>query len=269
MGQLTFMDYGGLDKGVFMKLYLAGFSTSLMKHEWQAICAMTDVGKLCVLESFFYIHKNYETAELIPSFKDFIMDSGAFTFMKGKSKRAKGLNLEQFVNDYAFFVKKWNIKNFLELDIDHVVGQEKYNDCMKKLQDITGLDPIPVMHRHRGPDWLAETLKKHKRICIGGLVSRDRDRILPYVRWVVNQAHKAGVQVHGLGVSDTKLIRDIPFDSGDSTAWTTGIRFGVFPYFDGHDIRIKKDIDVRIKRLETLLYSVNEWIRYCHYVEDL
>jgi len=252
-----------------LKLYLAGFSTSLMAHEWDAIVNITDLSKLHVLESFFYIHKNDRTRELIPQFKDFMLDSGAFTFMQGKAARAKGLNLDDFTRDYAIFVRDNNIKTFLELDVDHVVGPEKYDYYNKMLQDITGREPLYVMHRHRGADWLHKTLESHKCICIGGIAKIRRQIVLPYIKWVVHTAHKAGAKIHGLGVSDSKLIRDVPFDSGDSTAWTTGIRFGTFPYFDGHDIKIKKDIDVRIKRMETLLYSVNEWIKYAHYCEQL
>jgi hypothetical protein len=242
-----------------------------MKHEWKAICDMTDISQLYVLESFFYIHKCWETVELIPQFKDFLLDSGAYSLMVGQATRKRKIEFSQYVKDYATFIRDYKIKDFIELDVDHVLGPKVYEYNLKLLQDITGRDPIMVMHRHRGKEWLDKALQEHDRICIGGLAKDKglRKKVQPYIRWVVDQTHKAGKKIHGLGFSDTTLIRKIPFDSGDSTAWTTGIRFGVFPYFDGHDIKMKKDVPVRIKRMETLLYSVNQWVNYSKYVDNI
>ena len=75
-----------------------------------------------------------------PFFKDFLLDSGAFSFFGGKSKN---INWIEYTKNYAEFIKKHDINNFIELDIEKITNLNLVEDLRKLLQDKTGKNPIP------------------------------------------------------------------------------------------------------------------------------
>lgn len=103
-----------------MNLYIAGCDRDALRY---VLCNLEI--KPRVLESFYSIKKNDEIIKMIPSFKSFMLDSGAFSFMQGK-----GTNVDfySYLERYIDFVKRNNIKLFYELDIDSVVGYEKVKE---------------------------------------------------------------------------------------------------------------------------------------------
>ena len=84
---------------------------------------------LNILETFYYLQKNKEFPRLISHFGNFLLDSGAFTFMSGAEK----VDFDAYVEEYAKLRLKWNIKHFFELDIDSVVGLKKVERLILKL----------------------------------------------------------------------------------------------------------------------------------------
>ena len=81
-------------------------------------------------------------------FRDFILDSGAFTFMNGKE--AKNIVWDEYVELYAKTINDYNIEKFIELDIDSVVGLNEVERLRKKLERLTQKQPIVVWHKSRG-----------------------------------------------------------------------------------------------------------------------
>ena len=86
---------------------------------------------------------------------------------------------------------------------------------------------------------------------------------------MIDDAHKRGTKVHGLGFTALSYLKQIHFDSVDSTAWTTGNRFGYVYYFDGKTMK-KKDApnghrigDPR----RAALINYTEWIKFQKYAE--
>ena len=73
------------------------------------------------LQSMFYID-DWEL-EYIHQFEFFMLDSGAFTFMNNRNHSS--IDFDKFVADYANFINKNNIDNFIELDIDSIVGLQR------------------------------------------------------------------------------------------------------------------------------------------------
>ena len=69
-----------------------------------------------ILESFYYCDK--ETERLLPYFGDFLIDSGAFTFMQNTKTH---LDWNEYIDRYADFIKRNKIIKYFELDIDSVV----------------------------------------------------------------------------------------------------------------------------------------------------
>lgn len=192
---------------------------------------IVNLSKLHILQSFAYAKD--EDAEKYKLCKDFLMDSGAFTIMKG----AKNFNINNFTKNYGNFIKKWNIDNFIELDIDSVFGIQIYADCLHMLQDITGKDPIRVMHAWRGKEYFKELVKKKNFVCIGGLAGIKNMKLnRSELQWFVDEAHENNCEIHGLGIGDINLIRKHNFDSVDSANWALSIRYGSLLRFNGHEL---------------------------------
>ena len=103
---------------------------------------------LNILETYYYLQNNKEFPRLIGNFQNFLLDSGAFTFMSG----AGVVDFDKYVEGYAAFIKKWNVKNFFELDIDSVVGIREVERLREKLERLSGRKPIPVWHKSRGKE---------------------------------------------------------------------------------------------------------------------
>ena len=85
-----------------------------------------------ILESFVSI-ADFELP-LIKGRK-FMLDSGAFTFMGVKKNKA--INWEEYLEKYADFITRNDVKQFYELDIDSVIGYENTLKLRDKLELIT------------------------------------------------------------------------------------------------------------------------------------
>lgn len=247
-----------------MKLYL---SAVLQKSGVENV---VDLSKLHILQSFAYAQDKY--AEKFCKCKDFLMDSGAFTIMMNKKKT---FNIRHFTESYANFINKYNIENFIELDVDSVFGVQIYTDMLHLLQDKTGKDPIRVFHMWRGKDYFEELTKKQSFICIGGLAGTDSN--CKYIRrnlqWFIDTAHKNNCLIHGLGIGNVSDIRMYNFDSIDSANWTNSIRFGNLYRFNGHDIckydgSYQCDNNHRISTNFAGCYSLKEWAKFSQYIEQ-
>ena len=121
-----------------------------------------------ILESFFYADE--DTERLIPLFGDFMLDSGAFTFMQNAKVRVQW---EEYVERYADFVRRNDITKFFELDIDSVTGYEKVKEFRKRLETLAGRQCIPVWHKDRGIDEFKRMCDEYSYVAIGGIVSKD------------------------------------------------------------------------------------------------
>lgn len=211
-------------------------------------------------ESFFYA--DADTERLIPYYGDFLLDSGAFTFMQGKGGKP---DFDEYTERYADFINRNRVKKFFELDIDSVVGYDRVKEIRKKLERLTNRQSIPVWHLSRG-------LEEYKRMCdeydyaaIGGIVSgeitKNKYKFFPSL---ISEAHKRKARVHGLGFTNLALLPQYHFDSVDSTAWTTGNRFGYLYWFNGKTMQ-KKDAPKGHRISDSRAAALNnytEWIKY-------
>lgn len=218
-----------------------------------------------ILESFYYADE--DTERLLPFFGDFLLDSGAFTFMQNSHIKA---DWNEYVERYAEFINRNNISKFFELDIDSVVGYEEVKNLRFKLEKLTGKQTIPVWHKNRGYGEFERLCAEYPYVAIGGIVSKEikpqHYKIFPQM---IKTAHKCGAKIHGLGFTNLKLLPKYHFDSVDSTAWTTGNRFGFVYKFDGSTM--KKIQAPKGKRLadsrKVALINYTEWIKFQKYAE--
>lgn len=252
-----------------MRIYLAATSAAKgLNVPWK---------RTNVLESYHYI-KPWQI-DLMNEYKSFILDSGAFTFMSKKTN----IDFDDYTKRYGQFVKQHDIKLFFELDIDSVVTWEKYLDLRKRLEDITGKDPIPVFHRSRGKTWYEKAVKKHTYIAIGGLaIKHIKKTEYKYLEWFITKAHANGCKIHGLGFTDTDWLSVLKWDSVDSSTWASAARFGHpqimvkgRPERYRNDVRMSKQSGKyapqgkRCTLSKEALHELNftEWVKYSEHME--
>jgi hypothetical protein len=219
-----------------------------------------------ILQSFYYADE--WTERMIPHFKNFLLDSGAFTFFSA----GKDVDWVQYIRDYADFINRNNIQRFFELDIDALIGYEKVVDYRKMLEDLTGKAVIPVWHKSRGKDNFHQMCEEYKYVSIGGIVSKEIKRNeYPVFKYLINEAHKQGCKIHGLGFTNLKGLEEYKFDSVDSTAWVSGNRFGHIYKFNGMTMeKVNKQQGQRLKNDKEVAYhNFTEWVKFSEYAERM
>lgn len=254
----------GKDLSEAMNVFLAG--NAPYRNEGLYDTTIT-TNRPYILESFYYADAT--TEKLIPYYGDFLLDSGAFTFMMG-SKNCKTLKWDEYADKYADFIKRNNAKKYFELDIDSIVGYEQVKILRNRLQKTTGIQPIPVWHKSRGKDEFLRMVDEYKYVALGGIVSKewskDEHKFFP---WFINEAHKRNAKIHGLGYTSLEGLKKYHFDSVDSTAWTTGNRFGYIYKFDGSTMK-KYDAPQGHRLADSrkaALINFGEWVKFQKYAE--
>lgn len=234
------------------------------RQEWSVLTHSLTHRPL-VLESFFYCRKNEVVPKLLPTLGGFLLDSGAFTFIQGKTL----VNWDEYTEEYAEWIKDYNIEHFFELDIDSIVGLKKVERLRSRLEQLTGRQPIPVWHKSRGKDYFLSTCKDYKYVALGGIaikeIPKDLHKLFP---WFIAKAHENGAKIHGLGYTSIEGIHKYHFDSVDSTAWLYGNRGGYLYQFNnktGLFNKMQTPKGTRLKSQEAALYNFNEWIKFQQY----
>ncbi len=241
-----------------MKVFLAG--TGLLKDYPDELSKSK-----YILESFYSI-KDWQ----IPYIKKcdmFLLDSGAFTFMKGKTN----VNFDAYLDKYIEFINKYDVKYFFELDIDKIVGYKKVLEYRKRLEQKTGKRCIPVWHKSRGLNEFIKMCSEYDYAAIGGLAIKDINKNqYKYLPMLIKKAHELGCKLHGLGFTSTSYYKNIRFDTVDSTTWNVGGKFGNVCIFSPKNLmkqRIQKKSMRCTKQKELMLINWNEWIKFQRYAD--
>jgi len=232
----------------------------------RAGCKEVIKDKIHVLESFYYIRD--WMIPYIQNHWNFLLDSGAFTFIEQKSKG--DINFEDYLYKYIEFINKNDIELFFELDIDSVVGLKEVERLRVILEKETGKKSIPVWHKSRGLDYYKDMCKEWNYVAIGGIVSREIiPKDYPVFTNLINIAKKQNTKVHGLGFTNPEGLKKYKFDSVDSTAWTYGNRGGFLYKFTGDGlIKYKSQKNnTRLKSKEAAIHNFKEWVKFQKYAE--
>lgn len=239
-----------------MKIFLAGSGWDIWLKE--------NFYDFNYLESFYYISK--KAVHFISKYNDFLLDSGAFTFMNNSENNT---NWDEYVERYADFINKHDIKHFFELDIDVIVGINEVERLRSKLERLTNKKSIPVWHKSRGKDYWLKMVKDYDYVAIGGIVTKEiKPSEYKYFTWLLNEAKKENCKVHGLGFTNLKGLKKYPFYSVDSTSWLSGNRFGAVFYFDGKTLqKINKKERQRVKTKKVKKNNFYEWVKFSKYME--
>jgi hypothetical protein len=260
-----------------MKIYFAGFKPwySPNINEYDNII---EEQKPYVLDSFYSIwaKSSKESADrwltkLLPKFKGFMLDSGAFTFMNAKEQRLKKgkMNWDNYIKEYAEFINKYNIDLFFELDIDSIVGINKVEEYRKVLEKLTNKKSIPVWHRSRGLDCWRKMVKEYDYVAIGGLVTKEIKRSeFDIFNTLLKIAAKNNCKVHGLGFTNLLGLMKYKFYSVDSTSWLYGNKVGFLYQFQYDKMgKIEKEKLQRIKYQNVAYHNFREWLKFSKYAE--
>lgn len=222
-----------------------------------------DVHSLSILDTFFYRRNNPPT--YIHKVKNFLLDSGAFTFMMNKGSAKVDTDIDSYVDKYIGFINDNDVSQFIELDIDLVVGLEKVEQIRRRLESRTQRQCIPVWHIWRGKQYFLDMVKEYPRVCFGGLMSDGLsvNTIEKYLPWFIDKAHENGCKIHGLGYTRLDKLSQFYFDSVDSTSWLMGNRGG-YVYVYNNDLTMSKyqKEGCRLKSREGGRHNFIEWVKF-------
>lgn len=253
---------GDNNKKKIIKEYLVDINSSIS----EGVDALKEIN---ILESFYYLRKNEEFMLLVKQFGSFLLDSGAFTFLSGSHKGE--CDWDKYVEDYASFINRHDVKFFFELDIDSVVGLTEVERLRKKLEYLTNKKCIPVWHKNRGKEYFIKMCKEYPYVGLGGIAIKEIPRNV-YEKafpWFINEAHKHGAKIHGLGYTSVANLKKYRFDSVDSTAWLYGNRGGYLYKFNPHTglmQQLSKD-GCRLKAREGAVNNFKEWVKFSKYAK--
>lgn len=219
-----------------------------------------------ILESFYNVRSNKYFPKVYTQVKrlDVMLDSGAFTFL---AQNKNSIDWEKYIEEYAAFINKYDIRLFFELDIDPIIGLENVERLRAKLEVFTNKKSIPVWHKNRGKDYFVKMCEQYNYVAIGGLtikeIKRDEYKYLP---WFISTAHAHGCKIHGLGFTQLSLLKAYHFDSVDSTAWLYGNRAGYLYRFNPNKEGLMEKFNVpqgkRLKSQESALHNFKEWLKF-------
>jgi len=247
-----------------MKCYLAGYN---YKKQIMDQLDIDEINKVYILESFYYITDWQKEFIKEGLFKDFMLDSGAFTFMENSNK---DVSWDEYLNKYIDFINEYDIDYFFELDVDSIVGLDKVRQMRNKLEVETGKDSIPVWHINRGKENFIKLTKEYDYIAYGAFMTDgiSRNKNLKYLPWFIKKAHDNDCKIHLLGYTG-KDLHKLNADSVDSSSWTFGNRGKFLFEFDGKKMN-KKDLSDRKKRMDAkkiAIHNFKEWVKYQQYLD--
>lgn len=258
-----------------MRLFLAGY-------EANPYIELFEDKSFFVLGSFYYLRKSKK--DYLNSYidyiknisNDFILDSGAFSLLNSNKNLDVFLNnLDKYIQEYINFINEYDIKHFIELDIDSLVGYERVKEIRKRIEKETNKKCIPAWHISRSLDEWNKLTKEYDYIAIGGIVTKeikkkDYNKLFPALLKI---AKKNNCKVHGLGFTSVECEK-YDFYSVDSTSWSSCVRYARIYSFNTKTKEMKSKLISKTHRVDQkgdkytkfLKISLKEWIKYQTYL---
>jgi len=181
-----------------------------------------------LLLSYHYFKKRPMAAYLRQVFGDVVpnvfLDSGAWS--------AFTMGVEIKMDDYIAYCHANADALWCYCNLDDMKEPDQTVANQREMER-QGLAPMPVFHVGEPWKYLEAYAEEYDHIAIGRIVPfTTRPKvIIPYLGKcfrIINGRAK----VHGLGVSNTTLLRLFPWTTSDSSAWGAGFRFGSVHLFD-------------------------------------
>ena len=247
-----------------MIIYLAGTGQCQSK----IMERMLETGlKANFLGSFYSVRPG--ATKFIKSFDRFMLDSGAFSFMQS----GKHIDWDEYVRRYIEYIKTNDIELFFELDIDGLIGYDGVKEIRRRIERESGRQVIPVWHKRLGKAEFLRMCDEYNYVAVGGIVSGEiKKNEYEIFTPLITEAHKRGAKIHGLGFTFLEGLKKYHFDSVDSSAWTSGTRFGLIYMFDGATLKRRYVQELRpekrLKDSEVRVHNFCEWSKFAAYAES-
>ena len=223
-----------------------------------------------ILETFFEGEKACLQAIAIVGNENFLLDSGAFSYMNGRQITKK--EMDNYVKNYIAFIKKYNVKYYFEMDVDSIFGLEAVEQWRKQIETETNKKCIPVWHKQRGVEYWKKMCQEYNYVAIGGLVLGAKKQEYPFYKKLVEYAAERGVKVHGLGFTKVQVLKEYPFYSVDSSSWMTGAVKGKQRHIFQNGMISFNKIDTKVRKLDTnklCAHNMIQWVLYQKYMDGV
>ena len=176
-----------------MRIYLASLLAGMRQNDLQKLI---EAGKPKYLLNTFYEGEDACKKVLnIVGSDNFLLDSGAFSFMSGA--KCNQDSLEKYCDNYIDFIKRHKISQYFEMDVDTIFGLPYVEYLRRRIEKETNVPCIPVWHKGRGIEYWKQMCKKYDYVAIGGLVFHVKQQEWPLIKKMVDYAYDRGVKVHG------------------------------------------------------------------------
>lgn len=228
-----------------------------------------------VLATYYYLRQKTNNSELMNIIAEYnkskrlIIDSGAFSFMNGKTITEQ--KLDDYCSDYVSFLKKYSINQFVEMDIDSILGFDKTMEYRTYIEQSLNNQCIPIFHKSRGKSEFAKMVNDYSYAGIGGIAIKNiKPNEWKYFKQLNSFANSHSCKLHAMGFTPTKKLNDYGFYSCDSSSWVMGVRFGNLYRFNGQSIKsIKKPPHSRLvlPREKIQQWNWTEWCKYQRFVD--
>ena len=200
------------------------------------------------LMSFEYIQNKHlgNISEKYPNIHLFI-DSGAFTYQNDPKYR--NYTVEQWEKQIEKYLRwaeknKDNIFAIANLDLENLVGGDKVLEWNKKYFEPfmlrTGIPICFVWHKTTSMTW--EQYCQRYPYVGHSAVAEGTDLTLQEHMDLLKTAEKYNSVVHGMGMTRTGMLPQLPYYTVDSTTWKVGFRYGKLIIWNGRTVQqIDKD----------------------------
>lgn len=164
-----------------------------------------------------YFQKEYYPKKQIDRFRKLglhlFLDSGAF------SAWSKKIQID--INDYISYIKENFIGKYIVLDI---IGDPEQTYWNLQYMKSKNLYPVPVYHMDDDIKYLEQLINDgYKYICLGGSANRRRQSREEFFDMCFE--NHPNIYFHGLGMTDTNLMKKYNWYSVDSTTWLSGRKY--------------------------------------------
>lgn len=156
-----------------------------------------------------------------------LLDSGAYTFNKEDSKATEEQAMALAIN-YMSFVRQ-NLDRLSGVtEFDALILGEKWIEATREdfYGDLGGKF-IPVWHSLTGQAELNRLAQKYGRVGILQDAFDDED-----YEGALQSLAADGIRLHGIGMTRTRSMRQVAWDSVSSTSWLSPIQYGDLIIFD-------------------------------------
>lgn len=249
-----------------MRVFLASLATRINVPSFQKELKKTQ--PLYLLETYFHGEKLCKQVMEIVRPENFLLDSGAYSFMSGAKCTINTMN--DYVESYAKFIKKNNIKYYMEIDVDNIFGLDQVEEWRRYLEKETNVPCIPVWHKGRGVDYYVQMCKDYEYVAIGGLVFHVNRAEWPAIKKLSLYGYHHGNKVHGLGFTKTRVLDEFKWYSVDSASWIlSSVRGGLLQQFDGEKI-VQRSLDKGDHKVDydkLIPYNFRQWVKYQNYMD--